>query len=71
MRGDEKLSARILTFLLITDQKPQQTFQELLVNIRGILRSKYSQKPQVTTMHHLNSTLELIISTVVKFPSDG
>ena len=34
---------------LISDlaQNPQQTYQELLVNIRAILSEKYSQKPQV------------------------
>jgi metacaspase-1 len=39
-----------LLWRVLTDgfsaSKHQQTYQELLVNVRDILRSKYSQKPQ-------------------------
>jgi hypothetical protein len=38
-------------FMEVLKQKPQQTYQELLNNIRDILRNKYSQKPQLSSSH--------------------
>lgn len=38
-------------FITALTQNPQQTYQQLLVSIRQILRDKYSQKPQLSASH--------------------
>jgi hypothetical protein len=40
-------------FIACMQQKPQQTYVELLNNIRDILESKYEQKPQLSCSHPL------------------
>jgi hypothetical protein len=40
-------------FITCMKQKPQQTYVELLNNIRDILQSKYEQKPQLSCSHPL------------------
>ncbi|KAL0065138.1 Ca(2+)-dependent cysteine protease [Marasmius tenuissimus] len=47
-----------LTFLVATN--PQQSYMELLNNIRDILRSKYSQKPQLSASHPMDTNLMFI-----------
>ncbi|KAJ8072451.1 Ca(2+)-dependent cysteine protease [Marasmius tenuissimus] len=39
---------------------PQQSYMELLNNIRDILRSKYSQKPQLSASHPMDTNLMFI-----------
>ncbi|KAH9037910.1 metacaspase-1 [Lactarius pseudohatsudake] len=42
-------------FITALTQQPQQSYQQLLQSIRGILRAKYSQKPQVSKNNSLPS----------------
>lgn len=42
--------AKVLN-LYFAEAKSQQSYQELLNNIRDILKSKYSQKPQLSSSH--------------------
>ncbi|PAV16416.1 peptidase C14 [Pyrrhoderma noxium] len=47
-------------FISTLSQKPQQTYQELLVNIRAILSEKYSQKPQLSSSHPMDTSIVFI-----------
>ncbi|KAF9450916.1 hypothetical protein P691DRAFT_664412 [Macrolepiota fuliginosa MF-IS2] len=47
-------------FMTVLDANPQQSFQELLVNIRDILKSKYSQKPQLSSSHPMDTNIMFI-----------
>lgn len=38
-------------FISVITQNRNQTYQQLLNNIRDILKSKYSQKPQLAASH--------------------
>ncbi|KAH8100814.1 caspase domain-containing protein [Cristinia sonorae] len=40
--------------------RPEQSYQELLGNIREILRNKYSQKPQLSSSHPIDTSLLFI-----------
>ncbi|KAH8112639.1 metacaspase [Phellopilus nigrolimitatus] len=48
-------------FVSSLSQQPQQTYQELLMNLRGILRDKYSQKPQLSSSHPMDTGIYFII----------
>ena len=41
-------------------QNKQQTYQQLLVEIRGILKAKYSQKPQLSASHPIDTSIMFI-----------
>ncbi|THG96767.1 hypothetical protein EW145_g7720 [Phellinidium pouzarii] len=45
----------------LSGTQPQQTYQELLINLRGILRDKYSQKPQLSSSHPMDTNIYFII----------
>jgi hypothetical protein len=47
-------------FITTLSQNPQQSYQTLLVNIREILRAKYSQKPQLSASHPMDTNLLFI-----------
>ncbi|KAF9267795.1 hypothetical protein L218DRAFT_954986 [Marasmius fiardii PR-910] len=47
-------------FITTLSSKPQQSYQELLNNIRDILRSKYSQKPQLSSSHPMDTNIMFI-----------
>ncbi|KAJ3920169.1 peptidase C14, caspase domain-containing protein, partial [Lentinula edodes] len=47
-------------FISALSQNPQQSYQTLLVNIREILRTKYSQKPQLSASHPIDTNLMFI-----------
>ncbi|KAI9450165.1 peptidase C14, caspase domain-containing protein [Lactarius psammicola] len=47
-------------FITSLTQQPQQSYQQLLQSIRGILRAKYSQKPQLSSSHPMDTTLQFI-----------
>ncbi|CAE6415745.1 unnamed protein product [Rhizoctonia solani] len=51
VEGGEATGAMSYAFIEVLRQKPQQTYQELLNNIREVLRNKYSQKPQLSSSH--------------------
>jgi len=47
-------------FIAAVEQNPQQSYQRLLVSIRGILAAKYSQKPQLSCSHPMDTNLLFI-----------
>ncbi|CAE6430364.1 unnamed protein product [Rhizoctonia solani] len=53
----EATGAMSYAFMQTLREKPQQTYQELLNNIRDILRDKYSQKPQLSSSHPMDTTI--------------
>ncbi|KAK0223350.1 metacaspase [Armillaria fumosa] len=44
-------------FMRALSQNPQQSYQQLLNNLRDILRRKYSQKPQLSSSHPMDTNL--------------
>ncbi|KAI0643988.1 caspase domain-containing protein [Trametes meyenii] len=48
-------------FMTSLHQNPNQTYQELLRSIRVILRKRYSQKPQLSSSHRIDTNLRFII----------
>ncbi|KAI0041915.1 hypothetical protein FA95DRAFT_1564901 [Auriscalpium vulgare] len=51
-----------MSYALITafSQNPQQSYQSLLVSLRQILRDKYSQKPQLSSSHPMDTSIMFI-----------
>ncbi|PVG04066.1 hypothetical protein CPB86DRAFT_809963 [Serendipita vermifera] len=47
-------------FITSMDAQPNQTYQQLLVSIREILRTKYSQKPQLSASHPMDTSILFI-----------
>ncbi|RDX49463.1 hypothetical protein OH76DRAFT_1483123 [Lentinus brumalis] len=47
-------------FMTSLQQNPQSTYQELLRSIRVILKKKYSQKPQLTSSHRIDTNLKFV-----------
>ncbi|KAG6813410.1 Ca(2+)-dependent cysteine protease [Tricholoma furcatifolium] len=47
-------------FITALSQNKQQSYQSLLVNIRNILQGKYSQKPQLSSSHPMDTNLLFI-----------
>ncbi|TFK75218.1 hypothetical protein BDN72DRAFT_892560 [Pluteus cervinus] len=52
--------AMSFAFISALSQNHQQTYQQLLVNIREILRAKYSQKPQLSSSHPMDTNILFI-----------
>ncbi|TFK27140.1 metacaspase [Coprinopsis marcescibilis] len=52
--------AMSFAFISALSKKHDQSYQELLVNIREILRAKYSQKPQLSSSHPMDTTIAFI-----------
>ncbi|PPR02667.1 hypothetical protein CVT24_002150 [Panaeolus cyanescens] len=52
--------AMSFAFISALEANPQQSYQELLNNIREILRSKYSQKPQLSSSHPMDTNIMFI-----------
>ncbi|KNZ62290.1 hypothetical protein VP01_128g2 [Puccinia sorghi] len=48
-------------FITSLTQAPQQTYQQLLVSIRHILANKYSQKPQLSASHPIDTNLMFVM----------
>ncbi|KAI0653869.1 caspase domain-containing protein, partial [Cubamyces menziesii] len=48
-------------FMSSLHKNPNQTYQELLRSIRVILQNKYSQKPQLSSSHRIDTNLRFII----------
>ncbi|KAJ6619790.1 peptidase C14, caspase domain-containing protein [Mycena sp. CBHHK59/15] len=47
-------------FVTALSQNPQQSYQQLLNSLRDILRAKYSQKPQLSSSHPMDTNLMFI-----------
>jgi hypothetical protein len=52
--------AMSFAFISALEANPQQSYQELLNNIREILRAKYSQKPQLSSSHPMDTNIMFI-----------
>ncbi|KAK2460320.1 hypothetical protein APHAL10511_007709 [Amanita phalloides] len=52
--------AMSFAFISALERNPHQSYQELLVNIRTILRDKYEQKPQLSCSHPMDTNLLFI-----------
>ncbi|KAL0571526.1 Ca(2+)-dependent cysteine protease [Marasmius crinis-equi] len=52
--------AMSFAFISTLSANPQQSYMELLNNVRDILRSKYSQKPQLSASHPIDTNLMFI-----------
>ncbi|KAI0033065.1 peptidase C14, caspase domain-containing protein, partial [Vararia minispora EC-137] len=52
--------AMSFAFISALGHNPEQSYQQLLVTIRGILRSKYSQRPQLSASHPMDTNLMFI-----------
>ncbi|CDO70340.1 hypothetical protein BN946_scf184872.g1 [Trametes cinnabarina] len=47
-------------FISSLAQNPKQSYQDLLRSVRVILKKKYSQKPQLSSSHHIDTNLRFI-----------
>ncbi|KIY71509.1 peptidase C14 [Cylindrobasidium torrendii FP15055 ss-10] len=52
--------AMSFAFIAALNQQPQQSYQQLLNSIRDILKAKYSQKPQLSSSHPMDTTIQFI-----------
>ncbi|EAU92175.2 metacaspase [Coprinopsis cinerea okayama7 len=60
VEGGEATGAMSFAFISVLTEKPQLTYKELLVNVREILRNKYSQKPQLSASHPIDTDLPFV-----------
>ncbi|KAG1775907.1 putative metacaspase [Suillus placidus] len=47
-------------FIRALSENPQQSYQQLLISLRVILREKYSQKPQLSSSHPMDTNILFI-----------
>jgi len=47
-------------FIAALTRQPHQSYQQLLVSVRSILSAKYSQKPQLSSSHPMDTNLQFI-----------
>lgn len=59
--GGEATGAMSYAFVSTLTEKQHQSYQDLLVNVRKILKSKYAQKPQLSASHPIDTKLMFII----------
>ncbi|KAI4182295.1 MAG: hypothetical protein L6R41_006078 [Letrouitia leprolyta] len=55
--GGQATGAMSWAFITALKKNPQQSYVQLLNNIRDELESKYTQKPQLSCSHPLNTNL--------------
>ncbi|CAL1701735.1 unnamed protein product [Somion occarium] len=48
-------------FMTVLKHNPNQSYQEFLRSLRAILKKKYSQKPQLSSSHRIDSNLQFIM----------
>ncbi|KAF8071909.1 peptidase C14, caspase domain-containing protein, partial [Lyophyllum atratum] len=56
----EATGAMSFAFISVLSQNKQQSYQQLLINIRDILKAKYSQKPQLSSSHPMDTSILFI-----------
>ncbi|KAI0710229.1 caspase domain-containing protein [Earliella scabrosa] len=56
----QSTGAMSYAFISCLRENPQQSYQQLLINIRTILKEKYSQKPQLSSSHPIDVNLLFI-----------
>ncbi|OBZ78001.1 Metacaspase-1 [Grifola frondosa] len=54
-------STAVQAFMSSLHRNPNQSYQELLQSVRVILRKKYSQKPQLSSSHRIDTSLKFIM----------
>jgi len=60
VEGGTATGAMSYAFIAALTHQPRQSYQQLLQSLRGILRAKYSQKPQLSSSHPMDTNLEFI-----------
>ncbi|KAJ3532748.1 hypothetical protein NM688_g7380 [Phlebia brevispora] len=55
----QSTGAMSYAFITVLSQNRQQSYQQLLGNLREILRRKYSQKPQLSSSHPMDTILDI------------
>jgi len=56
----QSTGAMSFAFMSALSANPNQTYQQLLNSVRDILRKKYSQKPQLSSSHPMDTTILFI-----------
>jgi len=59
--GGAAAGAMSYAFMTSLTLDPHQTYQELLRSVRDILKSKYSQKPQLSSSHRIDTNLQFLL----------
>ncbi|KAF9054929.1 peptidase C14, partial [Hymenopellis radicata] len=59
--GGVAVGAMSYAFITALTAKPNQSYQELLKAVRKILYDKYSQKPQLSSSHHIDTNLRFVM----------
>ncbi|TCD61159.1 Metacaspase [Steccherinum ochraceum] len=59
--GGLAVGAMSYAFMQSLTLNPHQTYQELLRSVRETLKKKYSQKPQLSSSHRIDTNLQFII----------
>ncbi|EGO19641.1 hypothetical protein SERLADRAFT_402216 [Serpula lacrymans var. lacrymans S7.9] len=60
-QGGVAVGAMSYAFATSLSRNPNQSYQELLRSIREILKSRYSQKPQLSSSHPIDTNLRFIL----------
>jgi len=55
------VGAMSYAFMKCLDENPKESYQQLLKNVREILRKNYSQKPQLSSSHKIDTNLSFIL----------
>jgi len=55
------VGAMSYAFMKSLEANPKQSYQQLLKNVREILRKNYSQKPQLSSSHRIDTNLRFIL----------
>jgi len=61
VEGGEATGAMSFAFIAALSENPRLSYKELLVRVRAILQRKYSQKPQLSSSHEIDTDLEFVI----------
>ncbi|KAJ3481917.1 hypothetical protein NLI96_g7333 [Meripilus lineatus] len=61
IEGGLAVGAMSHAFISVLKSNPNQSYQQLLRSVRDILRKRYSQKPQLSSSHRIDTTLKFII----------
>ncbi|KAI0319439.1 caspase domain-containing protein [Amylostereum chailletii] len=61
VQGGQAVGAMSYAFVKVLKRNPQISYQDLLRGVREVLKSKYSQKPQLSSSHRIDTNLRFII----------
>ncbi|KAH6916790.1 metacaspase [Coprinopsis sp. MPI-PUGE-AT-0042] len=60
VEGGEATGAMSFALISVLTANPQVSYKQLLVEVRQILRDKYSQKPQLSSSHPIDTDLDFV-----------